>query len=176
MQQLSYPPSAPAYTPEQQGFQALAPAAAGAPPPIYMPGQAYQPPYGSAGGYPTQGPIALTQFPMQQQFPQYNSGYSMQQQPQQSNAGYPMQQQYTQYSGPQQYQQQYPPQYMAGQPYPQQMPYSAAMYYPQAPAYQQPSAPGFQYPGAGYSQGSSLRPSGAAKCMARLNTASTATA
>lgn len=140
MQSYAYGASAPVL-PQDQGFQPLAAAASGAPPPILMPGQPYQQPYGYSGAYPVQAPNTYAPYPMQQQYPQYSSAY-------------PMQQQYQQYTGPQQFQQ-YPgaPQF---QQYPGQQQFQQ---YPQAPyaaapmSGLPPPSSGFQYPNSGYPQG-----------------------
>ena len=130
MQSYTYGASAPVL-PQQQGFQPLAAAASGAPPHTYMPGQAYQQPYGYPGAVQMQGPSAYAPY-MQQQYPQYSSAYPMQQPYQQ----YPGTQQFPQYQGTQQFQQ-YP-----------QAPYAATPMYGLPP----PTS-GYQYPNSGYSQG-----------------------
>lgn len=137
MQSYTYGASAPVL-PQQQGFQPLAAAASGAPPPTYMPGQAYQQPYGYPSAVQMQGPGAYTPYTMQQQYSQYSSAYPMQQ-PYQQYPGaqqYSGAQQFSQYQGTQQFQQ-----------YPQAQ-------YAAAPMYSlPPPTSGYQYPNSGYSQG-----------------------
>lgn len=133
MQSYSYAYGASApVLPQDQGFQPLGVAASGAPPPIMMPGQAYQQPFGYSSGYAMQAPSAYAPYPMQQQYQPYNSAY-------------PMQQQYPQYVGPQQFQQYPGPQQF--QQYPQ------AVYGPTPMPGLPPPSSGFQYPNSGYPQG-----------------------